>query len=57
MVSYDDNWEYCVSISAGGYLSLSWEEFFFMTEDDASNFYKQKKNEGYAVLMVDKDGY
>lgn len=55
-INYNDNWEYCVSI-ASSYLSTSWREYFFETEEEAKKFYQQKKVAGYAVLMANRDEY
>ena len=52
----EDAWEWCVS-TATSYLSTSWKEFFFETEEAARQFYKEKRAAGYAVLIVDRDGY
>lgn len=48
---------YCVSTSTGGYMSLSWDEHFFWTEDAAKVYRDAAKKKGLAVLMVDQDGY
>lgn len=48
---------YCVSTSSGGYMSLNWDEHFFLAEEDAKAYRNFAKQKGLAVLMVDQDGY
>lgn len=55
-VRYENEWEWCVS-TASSYLSTNWKEHFFLTEEDANAFYKAARKKGYAVLMVDREGY
>lgn len=55
-VSYNDSWSYCVS-TASSYMSMNWKEHFFLNEEDANTYYKTAKQKGYAVLIVDREGY
>lgn len=48
---------WCISISTGGYMSLSWDEHFFLHEADAKAYRDAAKKKGLAVLMVDQDSY
>ena len=50
--TYDPEWEYCVSISSGGYMSLSWTEHFFRTKDEAEEFKSEAERQGYATMIV-----
>jgi len=55
-MDYNDNWNYCVS-TASSYLSTSWVEHFFETEEEANEFAAAQRKRGKAVLVVDKDEY
>lgn len=55
-IDYTDNWEICVSIAAS-YLSTSWREFYFTNIYDARRFRRVADDEGYAVLVVDRENY
>lgn len=55
-LKYEDDWKYCVSTSSS-YMSLTWEETFFETRCEAVEYRDSMKKRGYAVLMVDREGY
>lgn len=48
---------WCVSTSSGGYMSLSWNEHFFLDEASAKMYRDTARKNGLAVLMVDQDSY
>lgn len=56
-MEFDPEFKLCVSISSGGYMSLSWTEHFFKVEDDGNQFEKEARRQGYAVLTADPDSY
>lgn len=56
-IAFSNDEFYCVSTSTGGYMSLSWNEHFFLDEASAKMYRDAARKNGLAVLMVDQDSY
>lgn len=49
-------WEYCVS-TAPSHLSLNWNEYFFLTKEEADAFARMARKHGLVTLKVSRSEY